>query len=331
MSSSTTPSCPRSCSFATLVVDAAAPLSCARRSSILGLQAGDDVLRDDFGGVELCTHLGAYLFDEPLGVAAASLDQVVHEGLGLFGLHLAGENQVSHQRLGSLLRHLRELQTGVEIPLEEVVLRHCGVILPRRTVRSSATSVIRGDERGEVVGHRVRSRFDRFDILPSGHAGEDEREAIAELAGQAAVGVRTVTDHDTGRSEPLAAALPSGDTACRPRQPARPTPVRCRRGSSRPRGPDRVVWGTSRRRSSPATSHPARHRRRHAACARSRIPVEADHHGVDGAGTTGLRVECVVGDGTRAVSIAFDHTLAPPHTSTRSTRSQQSTAALADD
>ena len=74
----------------------------------------------------LLANLGADGIDEALTVAAAAVDQLVDDGLGLFRLHLAGPHEVADQILGPRLGHRREGHAGVEEALKEIVLRHGG-------------------------------------------------------------------------------------------------------------------------------------------------------------------------------------------------------------
>jgi hypothetical protein len=58
--------------------------------------------------------LGADGVDETLAVAAAAVDQLVDDGLGLFRLHLARAHQIADEFFGPGLRHRREGHTRVE-------------------------------------------------------------------------------------------------------------------------------------------------------------------------------------------------------------------------
>jgi hypothetical protein len=74
--------------------------------------------------------LGADRIYEPLAVAAAPVDELVDDGLGLFRLHLARTHQVADEVLGPGLRHRGEGHAGVEQALQQIVLSHGGKIRP---------------------------------------------------------------------------------------------------------------------------------------------------------------------------------------------------------
>ena len=112
-----------------------------RRSSICDCIEPPTSLRGDLGAARPgCAPRLADLLDEPLGVLPAAFDDLVDQRLGLLGLDLAGPHEITHDRLGPLLGHLRELDAGVEVPLEEVVLRHCGTAYAAADAASASTT-----------------------------------------------------------------------------------------------------------------------------------------------------------------------------------------------
>jgi hypothetical protein len=55
---------------------------------------------------------------QTLGGLPTTIDQRLHEALGVTPLHLAGADELGNQRLDLLTWHLGELEAGVDQPLQ---------------------------------------------------------------------------------------------------------------------------------------------------------------------------------------------------------------------